>query len=967
MLDLTIFSGSNSVRPTRPLSALVALVGLVLFATSPPLRAADDGSPSANSERATTGPDRDVTFVKVREFDESIRRANRLLSAIAEASKGDIRRKREAYRADLEEWKKTGKIDGADFNLKFEEALMIGQSYGLDPVRMRKLFSLLKNQILRADLRTYGENYLEDEPSIFRGVTPYFDWLGRQQAELAEASASRQEQRVRLFKSTALIFFEALIEQDAELVLEKFSRLRVAIRNFQAADADALHAEMEEIYANQTYVTTVISGVPILGEVLDINALIRGEALDGEKIAGATAAVTMLFLLPGVGDLLQVAKRSPVAAKAMGEFSAAVKMVTDENLELMARVYNRSKEELLALVQRMDSVPEVVVVSTRLSSSRLAKQSDEVLGAFEKTEAGILAAKSWAEAIEAAKGKVDALKGALGAVSEQTLSTIRTLRAELQGLNASVSEYSEKLLGLQKKAKELEAAGQTPGPELLGKISTMSSELDILRGKIAEVDGLLTKAQAELVGTNDGLARAYSQVRQDNLGVKNLKNTTDPDLLREAAAYERELFGEVRSTRNSLGEEILVNTNDGLVDKIAFSSIRDGLTGAINSIQKTEDIVRNSLKRAEEFKRAESELERAILSGDTSAISEAQEVFKAAAGARTVAMEAVEGLSPADRAVREIDAAIKRAHQRSGTGPKNIQELRELGDLNVEVMNVTNKVPTGPEIGTDRDVTYQLVFGTQKIDIPHDFVEPHYNKALYEALNPRASPIDLKNIEDVQRANAFGHAMDHAVTSGRHAEAYVVRQGQLSDALGGNPRTLNMDDAMTLEPTFQHKGIHWLNAAEEAMKAGDVPLAMMRNGEAMRQISKQYKNMLIPRIQKAGLRPEDILSAKAVEAFRIFKLVDAEKINPAAAEEAIKSMGLTLQGSMELVAQGLTRVTHFSHMKLASGLVNRVRLGKSSQEAAEGTLSQIGISWAQAEKMASEFPKYQNYFVEGAN
>ena len=65
--------------------------------------------------------------------------------------------------------------------------------------------------------------------------------------------------------------------------------------------------------------------------------------------------------------------------------------------------------------------------------------------------------------------------------------------------------------------------------------------------------------------------------------------------------------------------------------------------------------------------------------------------------------------------------------------------------------------------------------------------------------------------------------MDHAVTSSNHAEAYKLYSGELDDALGGNPATLSMQDASSLEMTFKHKGYHWLEAAEKLPKRQSKP------------------------------------------------------------------------------------------------------------------------------------------------
>ena len=68
----------------------------------------------------------------------------------------------------------------------------------------------------------------------------------------------------------------------------------------------------------------------------------------------------------------------------------------------------------------------------------------------------------------------------------------------------------------------------------------------------------------------------------------------------------------------------------------------------------------------------------------------------------------------------------------------------------------------------------------------------------------------------------------------------------------------------------------------------------------MRQISKQYRNMLLPRIKKAGLNPEDILAPKALEIYRLFQKVEKEILNPAEVEAAINNIGISLQNLLIL-------------------------------------------------------------------
>ena len=133
----------------------------------------------------------------------------------------------------------------------------------------------------------------------------------------------------------------------------------------------------------------------------------------------------------------------------------------------------------------------------------------------------------------------------------------------------------------------------------------------------------------------------------------------------------------------------------------------------------------------------------------------------------------------------------------------------------------------------------------------------------------------------------------------------------------------------------------------------------------MRQITKQYKNMLLPRIEKAGLQPEDIMAPKALEAYRLFQQVETAGLNPEAAEAAIKQMGMSLEESFDIIAQGLTRITQYSQVKLAHGIINRVNVGKTSQNEAEEILKNAGLTWSEATTMANKFSFYEQAYRSG--
>jgi len=60
----------------------------------------------------------------------------------------------------------------------------------------------------------------------------------------------------------------------------------------------------------------------------------------------------------------------------------------------------------------------------------------------------------------------------------------------------------------------------------------------------------------------------------------------------------------------------------------------------------------------------------------------------------------------------------------------------------------------------------------------------------------------------------------------------------------------------------------------------------------------------------------------------------------------------------EIIAQGLTKVTQYSQVKLAHGIISRVNLGKTSRNEAETILKNAGLTWSEANTMANQFSFY---------
>jgi len=697
------------------------------------------------------------------------RQAGRILATLREESELEIIRKRNALNRTNEHWRDgIERMSGAEFQEQIEQALLVAAANGLDVARMRALYEQMKRSILSADLVVPASSAAG--PGQLRA---FFDWTGRQQAELAEAEAARQEFRLTMYRRAARLFLECLIEPDAGRAHERFAAFRHALQDFQTADALALHAEAEAVLATQKLVADVVSVIPVAGEVFDVIALARGETLAGEAMGGLETVVTALFLLPSVGDLAQVVRRSPNAMNVLGNVAAGIDAATPEVLRAMAQAVRRAPDELRALSARLRGVPGAREAANRQSRLALMVQAEQAAARAARGEAGQTAARAWKAAEDEARKLVDDL-------------------AE----------------------------------------------------RLARADGRLT----------DDVLDAYQRVRSHNLAVKTAQGADFESLRGPMFELERRLFGTVEK----VGGQV-INRGDGLVDRQAIAELSEQIGEGLRAAAKGE-------AANEPASRIIAEVRRAALKGD-----------EAATAARAADFDVT----------RHID-------------PDN---------LRIEVFNATNKAPEVGKIGADRDITYQLVLKDGgRIDIPAAVVEEPYYQALYRNLNPGRPP-------PAEGYAAWGKAMDHAVTDGMHREAYRVHGGKIGDVLGGSSTRLASSGAESVADTFVDKGLHWLDYADEAARAGDMPRALMRKGEAMRQIVKQYDNIIAPRLAREGLDAAGVLDPKLQAALAMFRRVGdpvvegAEKVgrsySPADAEAALAAMGMDTRAVFQRIAEML--------------------------------------------------------------
>ena len=113
----------------------------------------------------------------------------------------------------------------------------------------------------------------------------------------------------------------------------------------------------------------------------------------------------------------------------------------------------------------------------------------------------------------------------------------------------------------------------------------------------------------------------------------------------------------------------------------------------------------------------------------------------------------------------------------------------------------------------------------------------------------------------------FSRQMDHAITDSVDAEAYFP---ELSDILGSearnNPAVLSKVDVESLQRTFEFKGFHLLEPVP-----GNPKQTLINRVEAMRQIRKQFDNLVLPRATREGNALERLSPQRHWSAISFYK------------------------------------------------------------------------------------------------
>jgi len=229
-----------------------------------------------------------------------------------------------------------------------QKAYQVAALNGLDTQKLQRLYELSKKVILSMDFIAHDSL---QAPTTANTFANWFDFTKSRFAKIQEEKAAAQEQRVAFYKKTTLYYINAITQKDAILAYDGFTKYVSALRTIQSADTGHLLAQAELLVAEQKLVADLSSGIPLVGEALDIVAITTGEDLSGQKLSDFEKGFAFIALLtPEI--LTQIIKRNPAIGASFGKMSAKLESLSDELLTKVSAKYRPTLIHLAGQVMK---------------------------------------------------------------------------------------------------------------------------------------------------------------------------------------------------------------------------------------------------------------------------------------------------------------------------------------------------------------------------------------------------------------------------------------------------------------------------------------------------------------------------------------------------------------------------------------------------------------------------------------
>jgi len=232
---------------------------------------------------------------------------------------------------------------------------------GKDVNRMRGLYSIMQNTIKNTD---YGSDAV-CENTINQFIPEFFKVCDKR----GKRWFDEKHKEAQLDKA-ALSYLKALSEPDPKKALAHIEKYTNAVRLIAFGKNEKLIEQAEMVQVTQRLTVDIVSGVPVVGDVLDMYAIVTGEDAAGAQLSDAERTISAVFML---GPDLYKLTKSPFAKKALSQTksffsqlkSPAIMQKLSDSTGLDYKKIKAAKEQFFKYIKDVKTDNKLIIKGTK--------------------------------------------------------------------------------------------------------------------------------------------------------------------------------------------------------------------------------------------------------------------------------------------------------------------------------------------------------------------------------------------------------------------------------------------------------------------------------------------------------------------------------------------------------------------------------------------------------------------------
>ena len=211
------------------------------------------------------------------------------------------------------------------------------------------------------------------------------------------------EWREKMKNKTDAWFLRLLASGDPKLIAQGLKARAKAMGNYDAAMQQHADAVIKTVEANQKLTEDLASGIPLVGDAMDIISAVTGETLSGEKLSGWQRLFAAASVL-GPEALEAYFKNKKAAKEAMEAIAESSKHLDEAGKKALAKALKKSPDEVGSA---LENISKAVRNSQDDVRRALDDKVDDAARAFDKSAEGLADAQNFSKAQQRSWNKLE--------------------------------------------------------------------------------------------------------------------------------------------------------------------------------------------------------------------------------------------------------------------------------------------------------------------------------------------------------------------------------------------------------------------------------------------------------------------------------------------------------------------------------------------------------------------------------